>query len=234
MFTATRLRRMSHTSQLSSGGFNLDYSWWYFNTDEGARESRGHCWVSRLRRSSVAFHSHAMICFWFTFSSHSLHFRSISQLVMRLRGALWLFVNECVSSRSYLFVLVNHKPASSRGTVILHKQSQNTREGNKQAREGGRRGGNEKKLEEQKKDRGVACFGKTATLLQGPGAQRRHTWPIPHLELVDRNLMPTLTSEPHSRKRRRELWDRKYSPHLLHVKHKSVCDCAVAATWGTP
>jgi len=39
------------------------------------------------------------------------------------------------------------------------------------------------------------------TLLRGLGAQRRHTWLIPHLELVDRNLMPALTSEPHSRKK---------------------------------
>ncbi len=90
-------------------------------------------------------------------------------------------------------------------------------------------GRDKKELEEQKEERGAACLGKTATLLQGPGAQQRQTWPIPHLELVDRNLMSALTSEPHSRKRRRqEQRHRKHSPHLLHVK--SVCDCAVAAT----
>lgn len=69
-------------------------------------------------------------------------------------------------------------------------------------------GGSEEKrgrkinLEEQKKDRGVAVvFRKDC---RAPGAQRWQTWPSPRLELVDRNLMSALTSEPHSRKEEEE------------------------------
>lgn len=48
-----------------------------------------------------------------------------------------------------------------------------------------------------------------------------------HLELVDRNLMAALMSQHAGKaggRRGGVKWDRKYSPHLLHVKHKSVCD----------
>lgn len=54
------------------------------------------------------------------------------------------------------------------------------------------------------RDRGGACLGKTVTLLQSLGAQQRQTWPIPHLELVKRNLSPALTSETHSGKKEEE------------------------------
>lgn len=42
-------------------------------------------------------------------------------------------------------------------------------------------------------------MGKTATLLGGGHGDGKR-WPIPHLELVDRN---SKLAEPHSRKRRR-------------------------------
>lgn len=59
--------------------------------------------------------------------------------------------------------------------------------------EGGqRRGRHKKNLEEQKEDRGLACLEKTVTV--GPRGGRQ-TWLIPHLELVDRNLMLALTSQ---------------------------------------
>lgn len=97
-----------------------------------------------------------------------------------------------------------------------------------------RRRGAWEELKQQKETEVHACLWKSGTLLQGPGAQWQQTWPAPHPELVDRNLMLALMSELHSRKwRRRGLWDRKYSLHLPHVKHKPVCDCVVAATWGT-
>lgn len=90
IFTTVRLSRMSHTSKVFAWGLNLDYFWLLFDTDERARESHGHCLVCCLLHLPVVFHSHAMICFEFTFPSHSLHFLSISHLAM----CLWM--NACV------------------------------------------------------------------------------------------------------------------------------------------
>lgn len=80
-----------------------------------------------------------------------------------------------------------------------------------------------KNLGEQKEDRGLACLEKTVTV--GPGGGGQQTWLIPHLELVERNLMLALTSQHRGGSVGvTELRHRKLAPHLLHVKHKFVCD----------
>ena len=172
---------------------------------------------------------------WFVFNLLSLptaYIFSPSLILLCACGVstdcLWM--NVCPHGFIYLFQWTASRRAEEEPSFCVNSHQTRGRGEKRTQREGRKK----KKLEEQKEDRGVVCLRKTATLLQGLRAQRRQTWPISLPELVDRNLMPPLTSEPHSRKRRRrEWWDRKYSPHLLHVKHKSVCDCAVAATWGT-
>lgn len=173
-----------------------------------------------------------MVMPWFVFNLLSLptaYIFSPSLILLCACGAcadsLWM--NVCSRGFIYLFRSTTSRPAEEEPSFYVNSRETRGRGAGRRERERE----DKKKNQEQKEDGGAA---RQRLLCRAWGHSDGKRGSFPHLELVGRNLMPALMSEPHSRKgRRREWWQRKYSPHLLHVKHKSVCDCAVAATWGT-